>query len=180
MLYIIVALKAEAQAFVDKYKLKKNKLDNLTIFSSDSIRIVISGLGIQNSKKATEAIFKHFSIDKDDTFLNIGICGASTNYRIGELIEIGQIEYNDKIVVIHKNIDTSIVCLNHEETKDRYNIVDMESYGFYEALVNKAVKFYIFKVVSDNFEPKSVTKELAKRVVSNSIDEIMKRLDNAK
>ena len=51
----------------------------------------------------------------------------------------------------------------------------MESYGFYQAI--KGMKnAYIFKVVSDHFEPKTVTKERTKNLIFNNIDEIMKRV----
>ena len=56
MLYIVVALKPEAQAFVDRYKLSKSKLGNFTLFSNDNMILIVSGLGVQNSTQATQTL----------------------------------------------------------------------------------------------------------------------------
>jgi hypothetical protein len=37
MLYVVIALKAEAQAFVDKYKLQKSKLSRFTVYFNDAM-----------------------------------------------------------------------------------------------------------------------------------------------
>jgi hypothetical protein len=51
----------------------------------------------------------------------------------------------------------------------------MESAGFIKA--TKDIKnSYIFKIVSDYFEPEKVTKDKAKQLIFNKIDEIMKEI----
>ena len=52
----------------------------------------------------------------------------------------------------------------------------MEAYGFYDAVVhNPAIRnAYIFKVVSDHFEPKLITKEKTKALIFDKIDAINK------
>ena len=150
MIYIMVALKAEAQAFVDKYKLKNYKNENIAVF--------VSGMGKENMKIATCHALKNFT--PNDKIVNIGICGACKKYAIGDLID---------------GIKTQITCVDYEIKDDKFEIVDMESDGFLEA--TKEIKNrYIFKIVSDNFEPKSVTKDKAKKLIFNNIDEIMKRV----
>lgn len=164
MIYIVVALKAEAQAFVDKFKLQNYKNENLCI--------IISGIGKENMKKATSQVLKEFS--DNDTILNVGICGASEKFKIGELLSV---------CVTTQSLLTSSLplvptlptlrCVNKEiDNNDKYDIVDMESDGFIQA--TKDIKNrYIFKVVSDHFEPKRVTKDSAKKLIFNKIDEIM-------
>ncbi len=178
MIYIITALKPEAQAFVDFYKLQKEKLSNFTIFRNSKIMLIISGLGISNARVATQTLINHFDITDDDIYLNIGICGASTKYEIGQLLEIGS--------VVYKDIDYSfkeakeIVCLDTEASENSYEIVDMESYGFYDAVIhNPAIKsFYIFKVVSDHFKPNEVTKDKTKSLIFNVINDINSSINN--
>ncbi|MCF6298220.1 MAG: hypothetical protein L3J08_09615, partial [Flavobacteriaceae bacterium] len=68
---MIFALKAEAQAFVDK------KLD---------VNIIISGIGSQNMYNATKKTLK--LMNEDDIIVNVGICGASKKFHIGELLDI--------------------------------------------------------------------------------------------
>ncbi|MCD6432902.1 MAG: hypothetical protein J7L21_02565 [Sulfurimonas sp.] len=169
MIYIIVALKAEAQAFVDKFKLKNYK--------NDKICVIISGIGKENMHKTTSQVLKEFS--NDDKIVNVGICGASEEFEIGELLSI---------CVPTQSVGTrggtnlslapmlclgTLTCVDKEiGDKDRYDVVDMESAGFLQA--TKDIKNrYIFKVVSDHFEPKRVTKDSAKRLIFNKIDEIM-------
>ena len=77
MIYIVTALKPEAQAFVDFYKLKKSKLGNYTAFIDNNITLIVSGIGVVNARLATQTLINHFDITDDDIYLNIGICGAS-------------------------------------------------------------------------------------------------------
>jgi len=145
MIYILVALKAEAQAFIDK------KID---------AQIIVSGMGSKNMQKATQVVVD--KMNKDDKIVNVGICAASKNYKIGQLID----GFKEKIVCVDEAVDD----------KNRYNIVDMESAGFLEASLHVENR-YIFKIVSDNFEPHTVTKDGAKKLIFNNIDKIMEKLD---
>jgi len=174
MLYIVVALKPEAQAFVDRYKLKKSKLNNFTVFSNSNMMLIISGIGVRNSAQATQTLINYYDITDDDIYLNIGICGADKNYKIGELLEIGEIKYNSKTIKIQTQSHKTISCLDEEATDNAYGIVDMESFGFYDAVIHSpAIKnYHILKVVSDHFEPNKVTKESTKSLVFNVINDI--------
>ena len=178
MIYIITALKPEAQAFVDFYKLKKSKLGNYTAFTDKNIILIISGLGVVNARLATQTLINNFDITDDDIYLNIGICGASTKYAIGQLLEIGSIVYKD-INYTFKD-EEEIVCLDYEASESSYSIVDMESYGFYDAVIHSpAIKnFYVFKVVSDHFEPYKVTKDKTKSLIFNVINDINSSINN--
>ena len=174
MLYIVVALKPEAQAFIDRYKLKKSKLGNFTLFINDEIMLIVSGLGINNSAQATQTLINYYDITDDDIYLNIGICGANEDYEIGELLEIGEIEYEFKTINLQSSSKKIITCLENEDSSNLYAIVDMESFGFYDAVIHSpAIKnYHILKVVSDHFEPSKVTKEGTKSLVFNAIDDI--------
>ena len=146
MIYILVALKAEAQAFIDK------KID---------AQIIISGMGSQNMQKATQVVVD--KMNKDDKIVNVGICAANKNYKIGQLID---------------GLKEKISCVDEAlNDKNRYNIVDMESAGFLEASLHVENK-YIFKIVSDHFEPHTVTKDGAKKLIFDKIDEILNLVQN--
>ncbi|MDB2562490.1 hypothetical protein N9X61_02685 [Sulfurimonas sp.] len=174
MLYIVTALKSEAQAFVDKYKLKKSKLSNFTVFSNADMMLIISGIGVENSAHATQTFINHYDITDDDIYLNIGICGASKQYEIGALIELGTIVYNTKSISLTNNSNEILTCLDEVAYEDNFEIVDMESFGFYDAVIHSpAIKnFHILKVVSDHFEPDKVTKDATKSLIFNAIDAI--------
>ncbi|MEA2073481.1 MAG: hypothetical protein U9O86_07845 [Campylobacterota bacterium] len=166
MLYIVTALKSEAQAFVDKYSLTKSKLQNFTIFSNKDMILIVSNIGVINARQATQALINQYDITDDDTYLNIGICGASVNYTIGDLLEVGSVVYDGMEYSFHTDA-TTVTCVDEEISEASYEVVDMESYGFYDAVIhNPAIKnFYILKVVSDHFEPEKVTKDGSKQLV---------------
>ncbi len=174
MLYIVVALKPEAQAFVDKYKLKKEKLAKFVVFKNKDMMLVISGLGVDNAQMATQTLINHFDITDDDIYLNIGICGACSEYEIAQLIKIDSIKYKSNEVKISSENKNILNCVDEAVSDAIYSIVDMESYGFYDAVIHSpAIKnFYILKVVSDHFEPNKVTKESTKSLIFNAIDDI--------
>ncbi len=153
MLYVMCALKPEAQAFVDRYRLTK-------IMRDDYITIVVSGIGSKKMFDATKIIAKKMS--SDDIIVNIGICAADKKYHIGQLLE-------------SSNID--LVCVDMPiDTQGSYEVVDMESSGFMEATKDLKNSF-IFKVVSDHFEPNTVTKDKTKALIFNIIDEMQKKIE---
>jgi len=173
LLYIVTALKAEAQAFVDRYKLTKSKLSEFTLFSNQKLMLIISGIGVENARKATQALINHYDITDEDSYYNIGVCGASKTYSIGQTLQIGSIVYQEE----RYTFDTKkkeIVCVDTAYADQGFEIVDMESFGFYDAVIhNPAIKnFAIIKVVSDHFEPQSVTKDASKALLFHAIKDI--------
>jgi nucleoside phosphorylase len=141
------ALKAEAQAFIDRYKLSKTK-------QNSDIKIIVSGIGTKNMFDKTKLVTKE--MQTDDIIINVGICGASKKYEIGQLIDADE---------------KKITCIDYEAKDAKFDIVDMESDGFLSA--TKDVKnSFIFKVVSDHFEPHKVTKEKTKSLIFNVINDI--------
>ena len=173
MIYIVIALKSEAQAFVEHYKLSKSKLHSFTLFTNTQIKLIISGIGVTNARVATQTLINEYDITDDDIYCNIGICGASPEYPINSLLEFGEITY-DGIPYLLKPEKLSIHCVDIAVQDFTYEIVDMESFGFYDAVFhNPAIKrVYILKVVSDHFEPKKVTKDGTKKLISKNIDAI--------
>ena len=179
MLYIVTALKPEAQAFVDYHKnLKKEKLDNFTIFKNEKLTLIISHLGVANARVATQTLINHFDITDDDIYCNIGICGAASKYPIGALLNIGSLTYNDNSYQL-SDAPEHLTCCDEAIQTNKYNTVDMESFGFYDAVVhNPAIKkAYIFKVVSDHFAPHKVNKEKTKSLIFNTIDAINEQIN---
>ena len=178
MLYIITALKSEAQAYVERYRLQRSKEGEYITFRGEGVLVLVSGLGVYKMRLATQFLLDSYDVDESDIFLNIGICGASKNYKIGELVKVATVIYRGRSYTFEEEGE-QLQCVESEIDEELYELVDMESYGFYDALIhNRAVKrFYIFKVVSDHFEPKSVTKDATKKLLFNTIDAINKIID---
>lgn len=180
MLYIITALKSEAQAFIDRYKLKRSRLKGYAFYFNENKRVIVSGRGYFNSMCATQTLIDYYDIYDEDIFLNVGICSADESFEIGELIEIDSIEYRDELYKIYDDSNKTITCLDEMTMQSCYKIADMESYGFYEATRHsKAIKsIRIFKVVSNYFELQKVIKDEIKSLVSDAIDSMNRALHN--
>jgi len=176
MVYVVTALKSEAQAFVDRYRLDKENLGEYKIFRDNNIIVIVSGIGVDKARLATQTLINQFDITDEDIYINIGICGANEQYTIGELIEISKIEYLEQEYSLNNNTVNKIYCMDEEISEFKYDIVDMESFGFYDAVIHSTAikRRYIFKVVSDYFEPLKVTKEATKISIFNKIDDINK------
>lgn len=174
MIYIVMALKGEAQAFVERYKLSKNKVHGFTLFSSPDITLIISGMGVQNARIATQTLINLYDITDEDIYMNVGICAASRAYEIGQLMEINAIEYEGELFKLSNKNGKTLTCIDEALAHDAHELADMESFGFYDAVIHSpAIKnIFIFKVVSDHFEPHSVTKDGAKALIFHAIEKI--------
>ena len=173
MVYVITALKPEAQAFVEEFRLTKATLGNFTLYANEEIKLLVSGLGVKSAREATQTLINHFDITDEDSYLNVGICAAISSYEIGDVLEIGSIVYHTEAYLFDATKE-EILCLDEEANEEKHPIVDMESFGFYDAVRHSpAIKnFRIIKVVSDHFEPKSVTKDATKALIRKAIKEL--------
>ncbi|MDQ7043760.1 MAG: hypothetical protein Q9M34_09575, partial [Sulfurimonas sp.] len=147
MIYLVIALRSEAQAFVDKYRLTKTKLGEYVLYHDKTRTIIISGMGVSHAREATQTLINNFDISDEDIFVNIGICGAKKDYKIGSLLEIGEVIYDGMPYMFEKS-KKSIICVDGAISEEKYKIVDMESYGFLDAVMHSpAIKtFHILKV----------------------------------
>ena len=136
----------------------------------------MSGLGQENAKKATQTLLEYFSIKEQEQIINVGICGASKEYSLGELIEVNGVMYKENFYRLNSREGKTLTCIDSPAIDNKFTLVDMESFGFYQAV--KGMKnAYIFKIVSDHFEPQTVTKERTKNLLFRQIDEIIKRVN---
>ncbi|QOP42189.1 hypothetical protein [Sulfurimonas marina] len=170
MIYIITALKSEAQAFVDKYKLKKSTLKNYTLFFNDQMKLIVSNIGIENARFATQTLINYYDITDDDIYINIGVCGANQNHNIGELLKVGSITHQEITYSFDEGI--TLTCVDQEIHGGGFEAVDMESYGFYDAVIhNPAIKnFALYKVVSDHYEPHTLNKDMVKSLIFKQLE----------
>ena len=78
MIYILTALRPEADGLIKQYQLKKVKDKPFEVFSSEEMKLVVSGVGKINAAAATSYILSDSDINynHEDFFLNFGICGT--------------------------------------------------------------------------------------------------------
>jgi len=170
MIYIIVATKIEAQAFVERYKLKKSKFKNSVSYKNDNLHVIISGVGVEKAK--SKAIELKEMLKSADKVLNVGIAGADKNFKIGECLKISKVLYKDNSIKLNEeNLYVLTTVDRAVDNKEFKGIVDMEAFGIAKILKNFDLDIY--KIVSDNFEPKKVTKDFAKKIIFKNLEKIL-------
>ncbi len=183
----LVALKHEALPIIDYFGLNLNDKKHRNIYSNveQNVFLIISGIGIENAKKAVIKL-KKLNNNKDDIWINIGIAGHKT-LKVGSIYEVKKVISSNNENTFFTNsfynkVPTSTVCCVNKEEK-KYNnkyLYDMESYGFLEALDSPTIKenIFMFKIVSDNlqFKPKSY-KNFSVSFISKHIRKINTILD---
>jgi nucleoside phosphorylase len=179
MLYIVVAHSAEARAIVDNFKLKRVHLLPFTLFENERVKLVISGMGNENAMMATSALLGCFAPGENDLLINIGICGAPGNFKIGDALLAHKIIYHDHysfgdILFEHELHECDLLCVDEPVTSNVPTVVDMESYGVYKAASRflKTHQILFFKVVSDHFEPDTVTKEMTIELMAKNMQKL--------
>ncbi len=182
MIYIVVALKVEAQEIINKYKLKKNVSLNFDIYENKNIYLVISGMGRDNALMATTALLSYKKPKKSDSLINFGICASVL--EIGTLLHINSISFKDKTfypdILFETSLDDSTLT-SFEEPMDGFykTAVDMEAFWIYKVAQKffKSSSIFIVKLVSDNFEPSKVNKENITKLINLTSESVIQFIE---
>ena len=177
MIYIVVALKVEAQELIKQYKLKKNILSSFDIYESNNISLVITGIGRDNAIMATSALLSCNKPKKSDSLINFGICASPLD--IGSILHINSISFKDKTfypdILFETPFKESSLTSFEEPIDNPYKTsVDMEAFWIYKVAQKffKSSSIFIIKLVSDNFEPSKVTKEQTLELINSNKNKI--------
>jgi hypothetical protein len=146
---IVSAFYKEVSFLIKHYNLKKEN-SPFEIFKNDELIVIISGINKLNSAIATTYALTKYPIKFS---INFGLAGSSF-YEIGEIFLINKINKNlyPDILIEHPFKESAIICSDEIKTEGEFELVDMESEGFFKS----ATKFlpleniFIIKVVSDN------------------------------
>lgn len=163
MIYILTATKSEAQAFVEFFALKN--LQNTTL------KLIISGVGVTNMQRACRELLELHMPKESDIFLNIGICGAPKSYTLGDVVAIKQLFYKEQTITLTTGSD-SLRTLDYPQRVPLEMPCDMEAFGFSESLRDFS-NLFVYKVVSDHFEPNSITKDMTKKLIKRAIPKVL-------
>lgn len=166
MIYLITALDAEARAPIEYYRLKRDHSLPYTLYVGDGVMLLVTGMGKVNALMAVSALLGWRIPEAGDTLINIGICGAPSDYAVGEALLSHQIIEGDRryypdILYPHSLRETSIRCVDAPQSTLSDFPVDMESSAIFQAAARffKLHQMAFVKIVSDHFNPESVTKE---------------------
>lgn len=166
MNYIVTALDAEARVFIEHYRLKRDATLPYTVYKGEDTLLLITGMGKTNAMMALSALLGYRLPGRNDNLINIGICGAPSEYALGEALLIHQLldedrRYYPDILYTHTLRETSLICVNSPVESPLSFPVDMESTGVFQAASKffKLHRMAFVKIVSDHCQPDTVTKE---------------------
>ena len=179
MVYIVVALASEAKPIVRFYELQRVEGIDFYLFANDEILLLVGGVGYEKTQNSIEKLFIYRSIKESDIVINIGLCASALSNKIGELMLIDKITYNESSFKLNLGIEHShkvSALLSVKEPQSEYieTLVDMEAH----AVLSESLKYVtigqllFIKIVSDHFEPDSLTKNFAYALINKKMKDI--------
>jgi len=178
MKLIIVAHKLEAYHFFLNYSFKKSSQVN-SLYENENFFLFICQMGSNLAYQNLKNLLSHYN--PFELIINLGIAGAiNDSLKLHSICPIKSL--TDASNIPH-NIDTpdgSFSCFTSEKkiltSVDAYalktiDLVDMESYGLYQASREHNTPFYSYKIISDF--PNQSTNET---IIKNNFDTYSKLL----
>ena len=162
---IITALRDEAEPFIDRFKLAKDKnQSDLRVFNDENCSLLITGVGVDRVK-STLPVFLERIPDFDNVVLfNVGIAGGHPDKtEIGEVYPVNKVtndETHDKyfLTIPENEFDTMFLTTVAKGITTGHvgyeGLVDMEA----AIIIAKAIsylnidKIAVIKVVSDHMD----------------------------
>jgi short-subunit dehydrogenase len=171
MIYILCALKIEADAIINEYSLQKIASN---IYKNSFLTLCITGVGKENVLINLSTFLAKQNITHEDIFINIGICAGDENYNIGSLYHISHI--NDIAIA---DSGEKLHTFEDEQNSTCNTLADMESLHVYNVLKRFKCEnsLHVMKVVSDHFKPQSVDKNLVYSLINKNISSIKSYID---
>ncbi len=180
MIYIVVALKAEALALIEKLSLSKEESREFDLYGNKNIKLIISKVGKINSAISTTLLLSKFPPKSGDKIINIGIAGSINKADIGKLYWIEKIIDLCENKVFHLQTKASSAQISTSPTpitdqdKIKTPLVDMEASGFFQAAKRFMQKdnIIILKIISDNLSTKELSTKEIKDLFIKHIEKI--------
>lgn len=196
MIYVAVALTAEAKPLITYFKLKRdNKIKKYQVFKNEEIILIITGSGMIQGAIGTTYVLSSLNIREEDIFINLGICGAVKEiFQEGDIVLCNKITNNGNgksfypdMLFKHKFKEGTLESFSHVvdrsmESEIKGELVDMEGAGIYEAasLFFSQHQINIIKIISDYLDSRGITAEKVTHIVENGILKIDEWLNERK
>jgi len=168
VIYVTVALFAEAKPIVDRFRLKKTAIQpagKFQTFAGDGMALVVGGTGALAAAVATAALLSARPPEEGDVFLNIGLCGAvDPGLEVRQAIlahkivhrETGRAYYPDVLVrhPFREAVVETVPRVVRRVPARTADAVDMEAAGCFEAASAflPPHRLAFVKIVSDRVE----------------------------
>ena len=167
MTLIHTALLSEAQSIIERYKLKLVQ-KNPRLYTNETIILVVSNIGKENTINALKEVFSKYKIQKA---INIGIAGCSSkNYNIADIFCTNKELENIKYMAL-------VTVDNPQVRSDKKEVLyDMEA-KYFEEICIKYISYqniYIFKIISDYLDDAIPSKEFVKQLIKKNIKSLEK------
>ena len=196
MIYVAVALTAEAKPLITYFKLKRdNEIKKYQVFKNEEIILIITGSGMMQGAIGTTYVLSSLNIREEDIFVNLGICGAVKEiFQVGDIVLCNKITNNGNgksfypdMLFRHKFKEGALESFFHVldksmESEIKGELVDMEGAGIYEAasLFFSQHQINIIKIVSDYLDTTGITAEKVTHIVESGILSIDEWLNERK
>ncbi len=163
MIYLMTALMAEAKPLLEHWSFKRDKTFIGRFYRNDSMGLLVTGMGMENTSKTLETFTDHVSFGEDDTVINFGLCAAPETFELGAMVIADTLIHQDRSVTVSPLIDHHFTTI-HLETFNApvasrlEHAADMEAFSIYDTLHNQTglTHFLFCKVVSDHFTPNEI------------------------
>lgn len=191
MIFIITALKIEANPLIEHFKLKKDMDIHLfPVYKNSDIILIISGVGKIKSAMAVMYLLSTFKTSLEDVLLNIGFCGTNNiKYNIGTMVAINKVtdtdtskDYYPDVFIKEKISFANLCCYSKPVTREEKEVFcDMESAGIMEASKKSyyAHQVILLKIISDYLNPRKLDKNRLNNFVKVNLPLIEKILQQA-
>lgn len=172
MIYIVCATSIEATPLIEAYSLHKTFHTPLSVYTNDSMRLVITGVGPDNAHMAAGFLMGAFDITPYDICINVGIAAALDTIPLGSVVLAHTVTTDNKRPIYmhtpfehdYKPVALFSSSVPLKSPVDTKSCVDMESYYLVQHLqkVFKLSRIVVLKVISDHFKPDTITKTYVK------------------
>ncbi len=195
-LYFVTALKAEAAALIDHYRLKARTPKGLfPVYESNTeahaCALVVSGIGKPAAAAATAYLHSLMGEPRDAVWVNVGIAGHHTR-EVGELVIANKVtdaatqrSWYPPQVLKHTLSTEALITVDRPETDYPKPVMyDMEAAGFYSIASKCSSMEFVqsCKIISDNQQSPAddINRDYVKRLLENNINilaDFVKRLE---
>ena len=174
---ITVATFTEAKSLIEALELKAITHKPFSIYQNATIRLIITGIGPINAAAALGHI-----VTQPTQILNVGICAGQT---VGSIYNIYKVidDASAKSYILQKDSflpNATIRTLHYSSQKSYKELVDMEASALAAISKRLSSPIKIVKIVSDNYDPKSVTPNVVSELMKEKIDILLDIIANLK
>ncbi len=192
MIFLVMALYCEAEPLIRHFDMKRTKgKTNMPLFSNEKICLIISGTGMIRSSCATAYALSKKGYSKNDSLINLGICGSVNKKSMYEIAVCSKIKNHDsgkvfypEMLLKHDFSEGSLESFSRPVDNPegiKADFVDMEAAGFIECaqMFLPLQNIHCLKVVSDNLEGQKLEKEYVFSLINENLNKICSYLEKA-